>query len=308
MNRIAILDLGTNTFNILITEKNKDVYTQLYRNKYAVRLGKGGIQDSFITSEAEQRAMDCLTDFHAIIKQYNATTVKAFATSAVRSAKNGKEFVSRIYDQFHLDVDVISGDREASLIWMGVQQAVDMKSIPSLIIDIGGGSIEFVIGNKDRIFWKKSFDLGASRLLQRFSPENPILKETQIAIEQHLDRELEELWENAQIYKPEILIGSSGSFDTLADLVLNRFHQIEGVNNATSYEYNMEEYKQIANDILASTADQRRQMKGMIEMRVDMMVIATIIVNFILEKLHIKKMTLSTYSLKEGVLKTLSKP
>lgn len=307
MSRIAILDLGTNTFNILITEKHTGNFHQIYRNKHAVGLGKGGIQKSFITPEAEQRAMDCLSDFNDIIKKHQVDTVKAFATSAVRSAKNGKEFVSKVYDQFQIDVDVISGDKEASLIWMGVQQAVNMNKEPSLIIDIGGGSIEFIIGNEDEIFWKESFNLGASRLLQQFAPENPIQTSTKEAIETHLDKALTSLWENANIYKPEILIGSSGSFDTLADLILNRFHHIESLQNATSYQYDMNEYHQVSDAILASTTEERKQMKGMIEMRVDMMVIATIIVNFILEKLDINKMTLSTYSLKEGVLKTLLK-
>ena len=251
--------------------------------------------------------MDCLSDFQKIIQQNHVCTVKAFATSAVRSAKNGKEFVSMIYDQFKIDVDVISGDREAALIWMGVQQAVDMPQKPSLIIDIGGGSIEFIIGNKDEIFWKQSFDLGASRLLQQFAPENPIHSSTKEAIESYLDSVLEALWENANHYKPEILIGSSGSFDTLADLILNRFHNIESLDGTTSYIYDMKEYQLVSDAILASTTEERKQMKGMIEMRVDMMVIATIIVNFILEKLSIQKMTLSTYSLKEGVLKTLLK-
>lgn len=306
MRRIAILDLGTNTFNLLITEESGKGFTHIYRDKHAVRLGKGGIQKSFITAEAQQRAIECLTDFQKIIKAHEATTVKAFATSAVRSAKNGKEFVSRIHELFQLDIDVISGDREACLIWMGVQQAVSMKE-SSLIIDIGGGSIEFIIGNQTEVFWKKSFDLGASRLLQKFCPENPILKETQTAIENYLDQELEMLWEQGSIHQPEVLIGSSGSFDTLADLILNRFHNVKGLNGEISYVYEMDEYEQIAKEILISTADERRQMKGMIEMRVDMMVIATIIVNFILRKLNIEKMTLSTYSLKEGVLKTLSK-
>ncbi len=177
-----------------------------------------------------------------------------------------------------------------------------MSSENSLIIDIGGGSTEFIIANNKRIVWKQSFLLGASRLLEKFKPSDPITNEELEAISKYILKELEPLVEALRISPINELIGSSGSFDSLAEMIAHRFYTPTILDNKTEYIFNLDDCETIYQDVIKSTKEDRLKMKGLIAMRVDMIVIASIIVNLVLKTFNIKKMRLSTYSLKEGVL------
>ena len=173
--RIAVIDLGTNTFNLFIAEINSDKsYTNLYQTKLSVKLGEGGIDKGFIAPVPFQRGIDTINIYKETISKYNVEKVFAYATSAIRTASNGKEFIDKVKEETGYEVEIISGDKEAELIYYGVRSAVVLTDSLSLIIDIGGGSTEFIIANKEKIYWKQSFLLGASRLLEKFKPSDPI--------------------------------------------------------------------------------------------------------------------------------------
>jgi exopolyphosphatase/guanosine-5'-triphosphate,3'-diphosphate pyrophosphatase len=301
--RIAIIDLGTNTFNILIVETDaSNTYKQIFQTKIAVKLGEGGINKGFIAPIPFQRGIDALVQYKLVLDDYNVEKVFAFATSAIRSASNGNEFVTIAKQKANIDIQVISGDKEAELIYYGVRSAVKMTNETSLIIDIGGGSTEFIIANNDQIFWKQSFLLGAARLLERFNPSDPI---TDLEIEEvktYLKQELQPLFEAVKRYSITELIGSSGSFDSLAEMIAHRFYTPSILDNKTEYEFKMDDCSDIYDIIIKSTKAERTAMKGLVQMRVDMMVISSILVHFVVAEFEIEKMRLSTYSLKEGVL------
>ncbi|MCE9538076.1 MAG: phosphatase, partial [Bacteroidetes bacterium] len=169
MNRIAVIDLGTNTFNLLIVEVSSDkTYELVFQTKISVKLGEGGINKGFIAPLPFNRGIDALKVHKQTIEKYNVGKVYAIATSAIRGASNGAEFVAKANEECNIDVQVISGDKEAETIYYGVRDAVKMSDEVSLIIDIGGGSTEFIIANKHQIFWKQSFLLGVARLLEMF--------------------------------------------------------------------------------------------------------------------------------------------
>lgn len=304
--RLAIIDLGTNTFNLLIVEvkPDKSILT-LFQDKLPVKLGEGGINNQVIQPVPFQRGLDALKVHQNTIKEFNVSAVHAFATSAIRDAGNGVEFVSRAKKETGYDVQVISGEREAELIYYGVKDAVKLGDELSLIIDIGGGSTEFIIANKDKIFWKHSFLLGAARLLERFNPSDPIKKEEIEALTTCLQKELKPLAEMMKKLKVTELIGSSGSFDSLADMIAYKFYAPSILDGITEYEFKMDDCEAIYYELLKSTKAERLKMKGLIEMRVDMMVVSSIIVHFVLTNYNIKRMRLSTYALKEGVLHEL---
>lgn len=301
--RIAIIDLGTNTFNILIVEVdgNRDI-KQLFQTKIPVKLGEGGINKGFIAPIPFQRGIDALVQYQLIIEEYSVDKTFAFATSAIRSANNGSDFVNISKEKTGIEVQVISGDKEAELIYYGVRSAVKMTNDTSLIIDIGGGSTEFIIANKDQIFWKQSFLLGAARLLEIFNPSDPITDKEIETIKNYLRQELQSLLDAVKKYPITELIGSSGSFDSLAEMIAHRFYTPEILKNITEYEFKLDDCSAIYDIIIKSTKAERTAMKGLVLMRVDMMVISSILVHFVVSELEIKKMRLSTYSLKEGVL------
>lgn len=300
--KTAIIDLGTNTFNLLIVEGN----TTLFKTKIAVKLGEGGITKGYIAEAPFQRGLNALKTHLQTIKEYQAERTLAFATSAIRSANNGGDFVAQVKTELGLSIEVIDGDKEAELIYLGVQQALDLGDSNKLIMDIGGGSTEFIICNKKEIFWKQSFQLGAARLLEKFQPKDPITSTEIKAIEHYLEETLTSLWEALLKHPCSILVGSSGSFDTLADVITHRFYDINILKGKTTFNFKLEDYYWLHDYFLKSNLEERLNTPGMIPMRADMIVISSIFTNYLLKRQKMKAMKLSTYALKEGVLKTLS--
>ncbi len=308
MARIAIIDLGTNTFNLLVAEVAADrSYKIVYNTKIAVKLGEGGINTGIIATAPFQRGIDAMQQHLGTANKYGATKIFAFATSAVRSAKNGNEFVAEIKKQTGIEVSIISGEKEAELIYEGVQQALDIGTEKALVMDIGGGSTEFIICSNEQIFWKHSFDLGVSRMYEFFKHSEPITTEEIKKVENYLREKLQPLFKAVEQHKTDTLIGSSGSFDTFADMIFCRFYKEKSLENITSYEFNLDDFYKIHNLIIRSNIEERYKMEGLVEMRVDMIVLATLFVNFILRELKLSKMLLSTYALKEGVLSEITK-
>lgn len=301
--KIAVIDIGTNTFKLKISrvKDNGEVLT-LAKEKIPVKLGEGGFLQGRIAEAPMERGVEALKSFKQKIERFQAETILAFATSAVRSSQNGEAFINRVRQETGIDIQVISGDEEAELIYYGVQSALDIGNEDALIMDIGGGSTEFIIANRDRIRWKHSFDLGASRLLQEINPSDPIRKEEVNRLKNLLREKLALLWAACEIYPVKTLIGSSGSFDSLAEMIWYRFETEENPLVKTEYHFDLSHFEKIYKVLLASTLEKRYGMKGLAPMRVEMIVLASILIRFVFKKLHLSSMRLSTYSLKEGIL------
>src|ERR1035437_3592192 len=137
MSRIAVIDLGTNIFNFLIAEVKSDkTYQLIFQNKTVVKLGEGCINEGFIAPIPFNRGIEALKTYSKLIEKHNVEKVFAFATSAVRGASNGLDFVAKAKKESNIDVQLITGDKEAELIYYGVRDAVKMNHETSLIIDI----------------------------------------------------------------------------------------------------------------------------------------------------------------------------
>lgn len=299
----AIIDLGTNTFNLLIAESlPNNMFKKIFNTKIAVKLGEKSINSGFIDDVPFQRGLKALEKYQQYLLKYNVVKVYAYGTSAIRSASNGPEFVEQAQKIVGIPINVIDGNEEADLIYYGNRMAVNMSDDVSLIMDIGGGSTEFILANKDSILWKKSFLLGAARLLSKFNPSDPIKENEIIAFNSYLKEQLAPLCEAAKNHKPIELIGSSGAFDSIVDMIAGKFNTQEMTEDINEYSINMEYYQYIKEKILASTIEERYHMKGLISMRVDMMVISILLIDFILNELNLTKMRVSSFSLKEGVI------
>jgi exopolyphosphatase/guanosine-5'-triphosphate,3'-diphosphate pyrophosphatase len=301
--RIAIIDIGTNTFNLLIQEIEKNTTTLLHKDKISVKLGEGGINDGVIHPIPFQRGLDAIGVHLATINQFDVDKIVAFATSAVRSAKNGVEFKAAILEQYHLLIDIIEGDREADLIYKGVKEACDLAADTILIMDVGGGSTEFILANKDEIFWKRSYNIGAARLLDRFKHSEPITASEIATIQDYLDLQFSDLKDALKKWPTATLIGSSGSFETLADILAHK-HLNRSIFDTpfTSIPMDVNQLKALFPEILSKNIAQRMEIKGMLELRVDMMVVVTIFIEYIIEEFAIEKVILSDYAMKEGIL------
>lgn len=299
--RVAVIDMGTNTFHLIVVEVLESDFKIIFREKVAVKIGEKGINQNMITEEAKNRAIQCLHKFNALIKEKKVEKIFATATSAIRNAFNGRDLVEQIKKETGINTRIISGLQEAEYIYYGVKKALSIGSKPSLVMDIGGGSIEFIIGNGEAIFWKQSFEIGGQRMVEQFQKSDPISKEQIIELEAHLRINLKELFEAYEQFQPKVLIGSSGTFDTLSDIYSLK-NDIEKDPDSTEYPLTMDAFYDIYQELLIKNRAERLAIPGMIPLRVDMIVVACALINFILCELAIDQIRVSAYALKEGVL------
>ena len=294
--KIAVFDLGTNVFNMLLAEVDgSGRYSVIAEKKAPAKIGEG-IKDRFLTEEAYSRASKAIGILvEAIRENGGADRIAAYGTSALRDARNGGEFVRRLGEEHGFEISIIPGIREAELIYKGVRYALEKTDETFMILDIGGGSNEFIIADNSGILWKQSFQLGMSRLRNIFTPSDPITAEEIEKMLLHCDSELADLWTAISRFQPSILIGTSGSFDTFRDVILKSYG-----NDGVSMEMTPEMLNDLFGKLIPSTRKEREAMPGMSEIRIDYITLAAIFTDFILKRTGIRKIYQSSYSLKEG--------
>lgn len=310
--RFTFIDMGTNTFHLLIVElytrAHKPPFKVLYKEKVGVKIGaEGGINAGYISEAAMQRALQTLQHFAQVIAQWQISeeNVMALGTSAVRNAKNQAIFIETIKEETGISVTVISGDTEAAMIYEGVRLAVPLGEQPSLLIDIGGGSVEFILGNEKEMFWRQSFEIGGQRLMDLFMTSDPISAESIGELRAYLAKTLEPLQESIAIYKPTQLVGVSGSFDTLVEIYQHKqtiLSESYDVENEAFYQLPKTFVLNILQEIIKLNHTERLALRGMIPLRADMIVVAAILIEQVIQMSDFQEINISTYSLKEGLL------
>ncbi len=301
MKRVAALDLGTNTFHLIIAEINQgQIQKIVLADQKHVKLGEGGINNGKITEAAFERGLDALSAFSNVIRQNQVDIVKAVGTAALRTAVNGPDFIKAVKQKAGMQIEIIDGDREADLIYSGVRQAVQLDQ-NSLIMDIGGGSVEFIFADARGIEWKKSYPIGAAKLMEMFHHSDPISGDDCKSIVAHLDAVLSDLFSFSSEYKPKVLIGSAGAFETFAELCqMKTANKLPAANE--SFDFDSGQLGLIIKEILDSTHQERLTNEAILSVRKDMIVVAALLTQYIINKLKIESVKLSVYALKEGLL------
>jgi exopolyphosphatase/guanosine-5'-triphosphate,3'-diphosphate pyrophosphatase len=290
--RRAVIDLGTNTFNLLIADTN--TRRILYQTKDGVALGMGGINEKRIGPEALQRAFSALHHFKTICDQWEVQDIQAIGTSALRDATNAHELVYKVQNDLHFTIEIISGQREAELIYKGVHLTYEFKE-SALIMDIGGGSTEFIAADKNGPFVAHSFDIGVSRLFQLFEFQDPFTTEDIERVENYLMERCSHFFKQKL---PNVLIGSSGSFETFYELLAQEVFDPSGA----SVQVETSEFRRMLDHVISSTQAERDANPHIIPIRKRMAPLAAIKTRWVLEQANIQHIYISPYSLKEGVL------
>jgi exopolyphosphatase/guanosine-5'-triphosphate,3'-diphosphate pyrophosphatase len=308
-SRLGIIDLGTNTFHLLIVEKNGENVTTLFHKSQATQIGLGGINKKIITEDATQRALKVLHTFREQLDTFEVASENtyAFGTSAIRNAENQEAFCAVILKETGIEITVIDGNKEAEYIYKGVRSAVNLGKEPSLIMDIGGGSVEFIIGNENQIFWKQSFEIGGQRLMEKFMKNDPISESEKKRLYNFLDENLIPLANAVHQYAPVKLVGSSGTFDTLVDIDYQFRTGEWPLKSQTDFNLPKEEFYRAYALILSGNHEERMAIPGMVALRVDMIVVAVCLVDYVLKNHNISQIQISSHALKEGVLRELTK-
>jgi len=303
---IAVIDLGTNTCNLLIAEVESDGKAGhiFYQGSEAVRIGEGGINKGIITEGAFKRAESALLKHLQRIKKFSTEKIFAFATSAVRDASNKNDFFKYIIEKTGISLKIISGEREAELIFKGVLFAFGKIPDNSLILDIGGGSNEYIFTSGNQILWKESFPLGMSRVMQKFNISDPVTTDEIAKIEEFFRTGHKDLLDMLKGEHINQLIGCSGAFDTISDL---KDGVSAGSVNRITEEISLNEFMILYKRIIESTGLQRKKMIEICPFREAMIVPSIILMKFILESFNIKLIIQTGFSLREGVWEEITK-
>ncbi len=292
--KVAVIDLGTNTFNLLIASVEAAAFHTLYHTKIGVALGMGGINEQKLAEESIQRALEALRIYKSKCDEYEVEEIRAFGTSAIRDAKNGDAFCELVQSELGISIRVISGLEEANLIYQGVKWSYDYAQ-PAMIMDIGGGSTEFILADKNGVQKAVSLNIGVSRMYQQLQLSDPITQNDIRTIENWLEEHAKGKLDGIRC---DILIGSSGTFETLHEVYFRK----KFPDSTKCIPMSADELKSVLDDIMRSTLEERTQNPFIIPIRQIMIPIASVKIRWVMKKLGVKQLLISPFSLKEGAL------
>ena len=299
VKHVAALDLGTNTFNLVISKADHP-FPPVYSAEKGVFIGKGGLKNKNILPDALKRAKNVLKEYANIIKKYNVIQISAVATEAIRNANNGSEILEKLDIEISGSIQKISGTREAELIWSGVISAGLLSDKIAMIIDIGGASTEVIIANNDHIKWLKSYKVGVSRALELF-PINDLPSQKDLsALSEYFKSNMKDLHDILIKYQPELLIGTAGSFDSWRK-------NLKPTNDDSIPYYNFDKHKiiDLIRKINKTPLLDRGSIKGIPELRKETIVPAGVLIQNLLDIYNFKTVYQCSYSLAEGLIREM---
>ncbi len=298
--RVCVIDVGTNSFHTVIVDAYPNgAYDVLDRFKEMVRLGERGTLGRRLTEAAIKRTIRALERVKLLADGWGVSEYLAYATSAVREAHNGGDFIIRVREATGINVRVINGAHEGYLIYQGVRRALEMRE-PALIVDIGGGSTEFIIATSERVLIRTSLKLGAARMTAEYVTTDPVGEEEFRALRARYRMELEPILAAARDVGVKEVIGSSGTMENLAQVYVNYFGDAE----LTIFQqpFDATSFRQATKKIMTATRSERAGMKGIDRKRVDQVVAGAMLADVILKDLGVQRLRISSNALREGMV------
>lgn len=303
---IAAIDLGTNSFHLVVVrvsdDHGKSKFEILYRQREVVRIGIGTENTpKKLSHEGINRAKNVLKAFKDIADKYDAQVI-AIATSAIREAENKEEFIDLVKNEIGIDIKVVSGYEEARLIYLGVLQGINVFNKQILLIDIGGGSTEFLIGKRGKVLYAASLKLGAVRLTQQFFNNGyEFLEDQKKKCIKFIDNELKSISKQIKNLGFEQVIGTAGTIQAIARMIYNE--KKEDVKFLHDKEFTNKQLEKIINQIVSiNNIEEMSNLRGIDKSRADIILAGALILWRIIEILKLKKITVSAYALREGII------
>jgi len=303
---LAAIDIGTNSIHMVVVRIKPALpaFTIIAKEKDTVRLGDCDPKIG-LTTAAIKRAIATLQRCQELAKSFNAEQIVAVATSAVREAPNGREFLQQVYEELSLFVNLISGQEEARRIYLGVLSGMEFNNHPHIIIDIGGGSTELILGDSHEPRFLSSTRVGAVRLTAEFIKNDPIshseFQYLQAYIRGMLEREIQELLTNLQPGERPRLVGTSGTIETLATL-----HAKEKLgilpNPLNGYQLSRKDIKEMLKRLASMSCLERNALPGMSDKRSEIIVAGALILSEAMTLLGVDYLTIGERALREGVI------
>lgn len=302
MPKLAVVDIGTNSIHMVLAEIEPDgSYKILDRFKDMTRLGDGTFQEKQLSPAAMSRGVEVLSHLTTLAKNKGFSKIVMTATSAVREAKNGGQFIEEVQRRTRVRVRVVTGQEEARLIYLGICHSMELSEIPSLMVDVGGGSVEIIAGTRERMIGAQSLKLGAIRLKDQFLPKAPPPKHKLRDFYKAIEVELRQALDQLKLEKIDRIIASSGMAANLAEIIyLERTGREIPQLNLSSMT--LKEIRLIEERLATSHTEQRLGIPGLDPRRVDTLLPATAVIRTIVELTGQKDVTISDKAIREGLI------
>ncbi len=305
--RIAAIDVGSNSIHMIVAQIDADgAATTLWRLKEPIGLGRMSFPSRRLSPIAMSSAVATLTRFKQAAQQRQAQHIIAVATSAVREATNGGDLLERVKREVGINLKVISARDEARLIYIGVRHAVTLGQKPHLIVDIGGGSVEFIVGDESKASMLESRKLGAARMTARYIHSDPVSPTDLAAIKRHFDRELSSFNTQVAALAPVAAIGTSGTLENIAAMCAPFADQsaISAAADGTTPSAAIDRlaFEKLLAMLLTSDSKSRSKLQNLDEQRKDQIVAGALLVGEMFEKFNLSRITICNSALREGIL------
>ncbi|MEH2039786.1 Ppx/GppA phosphatase family protein [Nostoc sp.] len=304
---IAAIDLGTNSLHMVVVKIDPTLpaFSIIAREKETVRLGDRNLTTGELKPEIIEKAIAALGRFQEVAKTINAETIIAVATSAVREAPNGKDFLHTIETELGLSVNLISGQEEARRIYLGVLSGMEFNNQPHMIIDIGGGSTELILADSHQARTLTSTKVGAVRLTSELITTDPIsnneFQYLQAYAHGMLERSVEEILANLESGESPRLVGTAGTIETLAMI---HAREKSGVIPSTlnGYQFSLKDLQELVNRLRKLSNSEKAEIPGMPEKRPEVILAGAVILQEAMTLLGSESVTVCERSLREGVI------
>lgn len=299
--RIAAIDLGTNSFHALIVDVFPDgSFQTVDKLKEMVMLAEKGFGQN-LSPAAMDRAIEALKKIKTLSSHQNAEQVLAYATSAIREAENGGELIQRAIDEVGIKINAIPGRMEAELIGLAVRHGIQLPEKPALMVDIGGGSVEFIISDKKQFYFLTSKKIGVARMTASFVNNDPISSKEIKRLEDHYEEQLRDVAQAFATHRAGIMIGSSGTMENIGLMIAKREGKLQNLS-VNELEFTSKQFFSLYDELIGMSRKERSKLSELDDKRIDLIAPGLILVRFLLKKFSIKKVKISSQALREGII------
>jgi exopolyphosphatase/guanosine-5'-triphosphate,3'-diphosphate pyrophosphatase len=300
--RIAAIDIGTNSIHMIVVRVRPDLsFEVIDREKEMVRLGAGGLDGRSLTPTAMTAALQTLTKFRRLADSHKVDEIVAAATSAIREADNGGDFIAEVGKKTGIQIRVISGTEEARLIHMAAVYGVHIEGSPAVVVDIGGGSIEVTLGTASHLTHARSFKLGVIRLTERFVRTDPLAKGDERRMVKYINKEIGAHLDSVAERRFERVIGTSGTILSLGELALTESAPPDSVD-LRNQRVPAKAIRRLRKRLSSVDLDVRLHMNGLDPRRADIIVAGAVLLDTVLRRLGADEITLCDLALREGLV------
>lgn len=299
--RIAAIDLGTNSFHAVIVDVFADgTFAIVDALKEMVTLGRHGLGKN-LPQDVMDRGIEALHKIKTLCDSHRVEQILAYATSAIREAENGGEFIQRSIDEVNIKILAIPGTTEAELIGHAVQHALNLGKHKALIMDIGGGSTEFIIADQKVFYFLDSRKIGVSRMSADFVNSDPIQKKEISTLEAYYKKELLQVDAAVKKFGPEVLVGTSGTMQNIASMIAAH-KKLDTSVTLNEFEYSASDFFSFYAKFIKLNRKQRLEVAGLDTKRVDFIVAGLVLLNLVLTKYKFTRIKTSTQAMREGII------